>query len=88
MDPPKNLEILDKAGQNLSWNRKKSKNSPSVVPPLFGDQYLKNVSTMEKVGKEGTCQQVLRARHLLTTSNPDVQAIGSWARYLGLGTLA
>ena len=24
----------------------------------------------------------------LTPSNPDLQAIGSWARYLGLGTLA
>ena len=36
--------------------------------------------------------QVPRLRYpglgTLTTSNPDVQAIGSWARYLGLGTLA
>ena len=26
--------------------------------------------------------------HALTTGNPDLQAIGSWARYLGLGTQA
>ena len=62
----KNLEFLVKAGQSLSWNRKVilwklSKNSASVVRPLFGEQW-------KKVGKERTCQQVLRAKHLLTTS--------------------
>ena len=74
MDPKQqNLEFLSKAEQSLSWNEKVnlwklSKNSPSVVPPLFGEQYLKNVFTGEKVSKERTCQQVLRAKHLLTMS--------------------
>ena len=65
------------------------RDSSKLTEPWPGTQVLLLVEYliyMLLAAGASTWAQVPRLR--LTTSNLDIQAVGSWARYLGLGTQA